>query len=180
MAKDKEPKVKGPASIEEAQATLTSTKEELGIARDEKKAYMKEHGLKKGEDYSADAKHGKKLTKWQETISNKEETIESLKTYISENKPKKEPKVRETTYTYPLGEDGKEMSAGDKKKHRAKMRAEKKRAEKEAAGGGEKKEKKEKKAKSDEAPAGDAKADAGKSDKKKKKKESAESTSGDD
>jgi len=149
------------ANYDEAAEAFKATKEELAVAREEKKTYFKENGLSQKEDYSADAKHGKKVKKFQEMIDKKIKERDETEAWMKENKPKKERAVRATTYEYP--DDI--TTAEDKKKYRAKQRAAKKKAEKGEAE--EKPTKKEKKAKKEEAEA--PAPESSKKDKKKKK-----------
>jgi hypothetical protein len=176
MSKDKKVTKAVAENYDDAQAKIVSTREELTVVKDEKKAYMKENELKAGEDYSADAKHGKKIQKWDKLIEEKKALIEELKTFAKENKPKKEKVARETSYTYPPGENGEPMTAAEKKKFRAKSRAEKKKAAKAEAEGTEPKEKNEKKGKKAEETTEEAPAEK---TKKKKAKETAEAGSDD-
>lgn len=131
-------------NVEAAKENLASTKEELAVAQAEKKAFEKENKLAKGEDHS-ESKVGKKWTKLNDQVQKKLKAIEDIKAYMSENKPKKEKAGRVTSYTYPADV----VTAGDKKKYRAKMRAEAKKADKADAPAGESKKKK----KTVEAPA---------------------------
>lgn len=147
------------ASHEEAKENLSTTKEELQVAKDELKSYRKEHKLEKDTDYSEDAKHGKTWKKLTKAITSKEEAIAETRTWMEENKPKKEKVARESKYEYPADC----TSEDDKKKFRAKMRREAASAEK-AAAGGEAAPKKEKKASKEEAAA-----EAPKEEKKSKK-----------
>lgn len=128
-------------TMEEATELLSSTKEELNAAKEEKSVYLKENGLKKNDDHSSDKKHGKNITRMDGVIAKKRELIDELKTWMQENKPAKEKKERAVKYDYP--EDV--VSAEDKKKYRAKQRTAAKNADK------PKKEAKEKKAKKEEA-----------------------------
>lgn len=176
MSKDKKVTKAVAENYDDAQAKIVSTREELQVAKDEKKAYLKDNELKSGEDYSEDKKHGKVLGKLEKLIEDKKALIEELKTFAKENKPKKEKVARETSYTYPPGENGEPMTAAEKKKFRAKSRAEKKKAAKAGEEGTEPKEKKEKKAKKTEETTEEAPAEK---TKKKKAKETAEAGSDD-
>lgn len=124
---------------EELKAELASNKEELGVAKEELKAFEKANSLKKGEDHSANAKVGKKWTKLNDMVTKKTKAVEDARAAVTAAKP--EAKTRETNYVYP-----KEIeTAADKKKFRAKARAEKKKALKDAekgTTGGDKKAKK--------------------------------------
>lgn len=132
-------------SVEEAKENLATTKEELQVAKDELKSYRKEHKLEKDVDYSEDAKHGKTWKKLLKAITSKEEAITEIKTWMEENKPKKEKVARESKYEYPADC----TSEDDKKKFRAKKRREAAAAEK----GETEKPAKEKKASKDDAAA---------------------------
>jgi len=162
-------------TYEEAQESLSATKEELKVAKEEKKEYAKEHGLSSKEDHSEDPKHGKTWKKLKAMVEKKEGIIEETKAWMADNKPVKERAARAVKYDYPS-----EMTAAEKKKYRAEQRREKAKAEKGESG--EKTEKKSKKKdkaeeattttkeeKSSKKDKGDKKADK-KADKKKSKK----------
>lgn len=140
---------------EDLKALLTSTKEELGVAKTELRAFEKESKLAKDTDHSDDAKHGKRWSKLKATVTKKEELIAKTREKLAALKPEKT--ERPSKYEYPKDV----VTALDKKKHRAKLRAEAKRAEKEAAA--PKKDKKAKEGKKEEK--------TGKSKKEKKAKE---------
>lgn len=151
------------ASIEEAKENLSTTKEELQVSKDEIKSYRKENKLEKDTDYSEDPKHGKTWKKLAKAVSSKEETIAEIRTWMEENKPKKEKVQRESKYEYP--EDC--TSEDDRKKFRAKKRREAASAEKEAA-----EPKKEKKASKEETAAEEPKEEKkSKKDKKASKED---------
>lgn len=150
--------------IEEADEALKSAKEEREVATNELKAFKTEHKLK-GDEEPTEEKIAKRLKKLKETQAKKREAVDAIITWKKENKPKKEPKIRETKYDYPEG-----ATAMDKKKFRASARAAAKRAEKEAAGGGKKDKKKDK-----EKEGGEKKGEKkGSNSSKKDKKESGE------
>lgn len=116
---------------EELKAEVTSIKEELKVAKIEKRDFEKSHKLPKDTDHSGNEKLGKKWSKLNAMVEKKEKALEAARAALTEAKPQKTARV--TTYDYPLNEDGKEMTAGEKKKFRAAARAAKKKAEKEAA-----------------------------------------------
>ncbi len=76
-------------NLEEAQALKASTTEELQVARDEFKAWRKEKGVKKDEA-PEDEKLLKTYNKHTKLIAEKEALLEEVKTFMKENKPKKE------------------------------------------------------------------------------------------
>src|SRR5690606_8121133 len=129
---------------------IETTKDELSVAKSELKEFLKSNKLSSKEDHSEDPKHGKKYRKYKDLIAKKEQQIQDAKDWIRDNKPAV---IRPTKYEYP--EDC--VTEKDKKKFRARMRAEAKRAE----AGEQPKEKKAKTAKKD-------KAESKKSNKKEK------------
>jgi len=120
MAKEKKPLSK--AELKDAR---TAAKEEYTVAKDEQRAFEKENGLAKGEDHSGDKKVGKKWKTMNDMTEKKKAAYEAAKTAYEE--APKEKVERESKYAYP--DDVK--TAADKKKYRAKMRADAKKAEKE-------------------------------------------------
>lgn len=115
-------------SVEDAKALITEQKEIRSSAKEERKAYAKENGLSIKEDHSGDKKHGKKWKQFTDAISAADAQIENAENWVKENKPKKSGGGnRASKYEYPSDI----VSADDKKKYRAKMRAEAKRTEKE-------------------------------------------------
>lgn len=142
-----------------AKAAIETKKEELAVAEKEKRAFEKDNGLKKGEDHSEHPKHGKKWAKMDKNIQQLEADIEEAKNWLKENKPKKEKKERQLKYDYPADCTTDEQ----KKKFRATMRAEAKKAEKG--------EKKSKASKEEKASKGEGE---GKKKKKNKKPQSSE------
>lgn len=113
---------------EEAVAAKTAAKEALEAAKAERSQYAKDNGLKTGKDvdHSGDKKHGKSWTKMTNAIKAQRLIIEEADAWMKDNKPAKEKKERVMKYDYPKGCE----SEGDKKKFRAKTRAEVARAEK--------------------------------------------------
>lgn len=112
------------ANKAEAKEALSSAKEEKKAAFSELRAFEKENELAKGGDHSKDAKVGKKWNKLNETYQKKKASVEELEGAVKETKSDKT--ARKTVYDYPADI----KTAGEKKKYRAKMRAEKKRAAK--------------------------------------------------
>lgn len=124
---------------EEAKKKLADAKEEAKAARSEMRAFEKENDLAKDTDHAGHEKLGKKWSKLKEAFDKKQKKVDEATASLAEVKKDKTP--RPSKYEYPKGEGGKEMTAAEKKKYRAKMRAEAKRKEK----GDAKAEKKEKK-----------------------------------
>lgn len=112
-------------SKEDVKALLTSTKEELNVAKGEKRTFEKENKLAKDTDHSEDAKHGKRWAKLASLVTKKEEAVGKLREELEGLKVEKTARV--STYEYPKDV----VTAGDKKKFRAAARAAAKRAEKE-------------------------------------------------
>ena len=143
----------------------TKTRQEASAA---KEAYAKEHGLKTKKDHSDDPKHGKAWKALQKVYKAAKAEEEAAKETEKGLKPKV---VKSSKYEYP--EDV--ITADDKKKYRAKMRASAKAADKKEAKGeksdkkASKEEKSDKKAKPSKEEAKAPKEEA-KSDKKAKKK----------
>lgn len=113
-------------SYEAAKEALAPAREKLKAAKDERRAFEKENKLAKETDHSADEKHGKKWAKLNATVVAAQAEVDSAKEFMDANKPKKEKAGRASTYEYPK----EVVTVADKKKYRAKMRADKKRAEK--------------------------------------------------
>lgn len=139
------------ANAEEAKAFVSTKKGELKTAKEELRAFEKENKLEKGGDHSGHEKHGKKWSKMNKVVESLRAEIEAAENWAKENKPKKEKTPRAVKYEYP-----KEcVTEADRKKYRAKMRAqaksEQKKAEKGEAGES-KKSKKKKEAEAEEAP----------------------------
>lgn len=152
-------------SYDEAKEALTQKKEELALAKEERKAFCKENGLSSKDDHSDDPKLGKKFKKLNDPVVKKTAEVEEIKAWMDANKPKKEPKERAVKYEYPAGM----TDANEKKKFRA---AERRKAASDAKGEGEEKPKKDKKKSKEEAPVEKPAAEkSSKKDKKKDKKE---------
>jgi hypothetical protein len=169
--KDKAAKSKF-ANKAEAKTELGNLKETRKSAREELRAYEKENELDKDADNGKDKKWAK-LKKAYDDANGKVETLEA--------EIKEMPKstaVRASKYDYPKSESGKEMTAGEKKRYRAKMRAEAaKSAKGETKGEGKKSGKKKGGKKEAEAPATEGKKGSSKGGNavaKKKKKPVAE------
>ena len=113
----------------EAKEALGTAKEERKAAQSELRAFEKENSFEKGGDHSGN----KKWAKLKATVDKKAQAEEAIKTAMQSLKSERTP--RPSKYTYPADC----VSAADKKKYRAKMRA--------AAKSGDKKAKKEKKGK---------------------------------
>lgn len=116
----------------ELKEQVTAAKEELKIAKTEKRDFEKAHKLPKDTDHAGDEKHGKKWSKFNAMVEKKQKAVDDLQSAYGDAKTEK--KVRVSQYDYPLV-DGKEMTAGEKKKFRATSRAAAKKAEKDAAKG---------------------------------------------
>lgn len=126
-------------NYDEALTAQAEGKETVKQAKTALKAYLSENKLSKTEDHSEDPKHGKKIKRLTSAVEKAQKAMETLNADVKELKPKKE---RASKYEYPEG-----LSAAEKKKFRAKQRAEanreKKKAEKgESAGNADKKGKK--------------------------------------
>ena len=150
----------------EAKAALATAKEDRKSAKQELKAFEKENDLEVGGDHSGNkrwAKLKKAVDAKEAVVTEIEEAIEGLKS---------EKTVRPTKYEYPAAEGGGEMTAAEKKRYRAKMRAQKNKAEKGDAGDAKesKKSKNEKKAAAPEVAA-ETSSKKGSSATKKSKKE---------
>jgi hypothetical protein len=104
----------------EAKKALETAKEESAAAKQELRAFEKENKLEKGGDHSSN----KKWSKLNKAYTAKQAEVEEIREALKEVKgPRKE---RVSKYEYPA----EAKTAADKKKWRAKMRAEAKRAEK--------------------------------------------------
>lgn len=130
-------------TYDEAVAALEAKKTALKEAKEEKRTFMAENGIKKNS--TPDEKLTKKLEKMDKTIDDLTSAIETIREDAKELKPKKE---RTTKYEYPDG-----MTDDEKKKFRAKQR----RAAKAGEEGAEEKPKKEKKEKKGEEAVGEKK-----------------------
>jgi hypothetical protein len=158
------------ANKDEAKTALSTAKEERKAAKTELRAFEKENELEHDADHSGNAKVGKKWKKLSDAYANKNTKVEKIQGEVDGFKKEKVERV--SKYEYPKVDDGKggkrEMTAGEKKKFRAKSRAEGKKAEK----GESKKSKKKDKGGTDEGKEVSSK--SSKKDKKAKKKEAAE------
>jgi hypothetical protein len=161
MSKEKTAKFANKAEAKEA---LTAAKESKKSAKQELKAFEKENELASGEDHSGDAKHGKRWSKLKKAVDSAEAKVTDIE---GEMEGLKSAKVdRPSKYEYPADV----VTALDKKKYRAKMRAAAKKADKGDATTTEtKKSKKKAKAAEAETPV-EAPKSSGKSATKKKKK----------
>lgn len=110
-------------TFEEATAALEEIKGALTEERKEFKSFLKKNKLKVGKDYSTHKELGEEFSAHNDKLAELQATREELMAFTKENKPRKE---RQTQYDYPEGV----TSTEEKKKYRAKVRAEKKRAEK--------------------------------------------------
>lgn len=178
MAKSKEAKAKEATKKEKSKAKRKETKEvnqklkpEVSQTKKyakELEAYLIKNKLDPSKDWTKDKKHGKEISRLVALVNMGSEKIVEKKKKIEKNptskpeglkgKATKETKAKADSkekYDYP-DVDGKPMTPEQKKKYRAKLRGDKKRASKPKA---EKAPKEEKKVKSDT-----------KKDKKKKKK----------
>lgn len=142
-------------NAEEANEALKAAKEEREVARTEFKDFRKENKIKQDDPPPTDEKLLKKYTKLLDIKTKKEKACEEIKTWLTENKPKKEKKERVSKYDYPA-----DASALDKKKFRAKKRAADKAAKKKEEKGEKETKKKDKK---------EGKKEEGKESKKKDK-----------
>ncbi len=112
-------------SHDEAIEELATAKTSVTEKRDEFYAFLKENKLKRNKDYSEDAKHGKKFSKFKTEIDKLVILRDGIKEQAKATKPKKAG-GRASTYEYPADVTTPE----EKKKYRTKMRAEAKKAEK--------------------------------------------------
>ena len=115
----------------EAKEAVNKAKDALRIAKKELTKFRKANKLKVG-DEPEDAKLKKTLAKLTKAVEKAESELNDTKAEAKKNAPKRGFK---TKYTYPLVKDEesgeeREMTAAEKKKFRAKARAEKKKAEK--------------------------------------------------
>lgn len=148
----------------ELKEDLSAAKEELKVAKGELRDYEKTSKLAKGEDHSSDEKHGKKWTKMNDMVTKKQTAVDTIQEAYTAAKPEKVD--RPSKYDYPADI----QTAADKKKFRAKARAEKKRAEK---GDAPKKEKKDKAVKAEKDVPTNGTAKKSKSERRAEKKAAA-------
>lgn len=111
-------------TLEQAQEAAALKKDELRTAKAELKTFRKENKLKPDET-PGEEKVAKKMAKLMSNVEKAEKALEEANAMVKELKPAKS---RVSSYDYPEG-----MTAAEKKKYRAKMRREKKSAEKAAA-----------------------------------------------
>jgi hypothetical protein len=131
-------------TYEQAVEVVEEKKATLKTAKAEAREFRKENKLRP-DDEPADEKVAKKLGKVNAAVEKAQKELDEAMAKAKELKPKT---VRESQYDYPEG-----MTAQEKKKFRAKARAEARRAEKAATEGeSPKKEKKEKAATEETAP----------------------------
>lgn len=107
-------------NLEQATEAQKNAKDALKAAKADLKAFRKENKIKPGEE-PTDEKLTKKFNKLVKAVEEAESELVKADTAIKELTP---PKGRATTYTYP--EDV--VTAADKKKYRAKMRRDAKKA----------------------------------------------------
>lgn len=131
-------------TFEEATAAVDKAKSARKKSRETLDKFMADNGLKAKKDHSDDKKHGKEFSKLRKAWLADKEAHEAAEEAAKALKPKTERKVK---YEYPADI----VTSEDKKKHRAKMRAEAARAAKGESPAKEKKAKKEEAA--TEAPA---------------------------
>jgi hypothetical protein len=110
-------------TYDEAKEQLVNLRGDLKDARTALRDFLKENKLKRGVDHSnhETKKIAQKFKSLNKKITDFEAKKTELQTFIKENKPKA---VRESKYNYPPEIE----SALDKKKFRARMRAQAKRA----------------------------------------------------
>jgi len=113
---------------EQALEQVTATKEALKEARVTLREFKAENKIKR-DKVPEDEKIAKKLITLNEAVDTARELVDEAKAAEKELRPRK---IRETKYDYPEGMDDKE-----KKRFRAKIRREKKAAEKAEAGDGD-------------------------------------------
>jgi len=115
---------KGGLTYDSAKTELASVKEELGVASSELKDFLKSNKLKRDEDHSkhSDKKIAKQYNALVAAVDAKQNRKDELLTFLKNNKP--EPKERESKYNYPSEVE----STLDKKKYRASMRSNAKKA----------------------------------------------------
>lgn len=115
---------KSKLTYESAKAELSSLKEELEVSKSELKDFLKANKLKRDEDHSGH--ENKKIAKqWKalnDAVAGKRARKEELLEFLKNNKPA--PAPRETKYNYPA----EVKTTLDKKKFRATMRTNAKRA----------------------------------------------------
>lgn len=158
-----------------AKKTYAEVKESLGTLKDEAKQAKKDlKNFCKDQKLDPEAEHtgNKKWVKLKALVDKSSKQVAEAEAWLAENKEKKEGKPRATKYEYPA----EVQTAADKKKWRAKARAEAKRKEKgESTDKGEKaSKKKDKEAKAEKADKGE------KSAKKKDKKAKEEKVASED
>lgn len=134
-------------TFEEAQAVLATAKAEKKEALASLRSYCAENKLKQKVE-PTEAKHQKKWKSLTEAYEKAKEMVEAAETHAKELKPSGN---RKTKYEYPDGV----TTAEEKKKYRAKLRADAKKAEKAANKAASKKEKV-KSSKKKSAPADDS------------------------
>lgn len=105
---------------EEAMENVTNLQAEVKEHKAALTAYFKDNKLKRNDDHS-DSKHGKKIAALEKKIERSREKLEKAKEAAKALKPKKE---RASKYNYPEG-----LTAEERKKYRAKMRAQEKKGE---------------------------------------------------
>lgn len=111
------PKVEVPtyATIEEANAAFTATRNELKEARDKLVKWRTKNKLKLMQDYSDDPKYGAEFKKFSAEIDKLMAFRNGIEEQIKALKP---PKEKRTKYEYPEG-----MTNAEKKKFRAQQRS---------------------------------------------------------
>lgn len=114
----------GKLTYQSAKEELPSAKEERDVAKQELQDFLKANKLKKGEDHSKnpDKKIAKGFKAVKELYEGKQKRVETLISFIKENKPA--PSERESKYNYPKGVE----TSADKKKFRSIMRGKAKKA----------------------------------------------------
>ena len=155
----------GKKTKAELKEDLKAAKEELTVAKTEKRDFEKSNKMAKDTDHSEDAKHGKKWKRLNDMVAKKESAVEKIKADIAEAKPEKT--ERASKYEYPADV----VTAADKKKYRAAARAAKAKAEK---GGDDAPKAKKKKEKVSDAPVEETAAPEKKKKKAKKVVDKAE------
>lgn len=81
--------VAGFENYESAKAVKETSTQELGEARSEFKAFLKDTGLKRGKNYSKDKSHGKAWSALNSKIEDLEARRKAAIAYMKENKPAK-------------------------------------------------------------------------------------------
>jgi hypothetical protein len=109
---------------EEIKERLSNAKEKVLTTKDALKAFVKENGLKKGEDHSKneDSKIAKKFVKLTQDVADAEARVEKYQELLKGSKgaaKKSSGGGAKTTYVYPAGVE----TAEDKKKFRAETRS---------------------------------------------------------